>query len=61
MSLLKSINTSSTISIMLLSVTLKPFINLETIFFSNSLLILGPPPCTTIIERPNFLKHVYLK
>ena len=57
MSLLKSINTSSTISIMLLSVTLKPFINLETIFFfSNSLLILGPPPCTTIIESPNFFK-----
>ena len=44
-SLLKSIKTSSTVSIIFLSVTLNPFINFETIFFlSNSLLILGPPP-----------------
>ena len=55
-SLLKSINTSSTVFMTFLSVTLKPLINFETIFFlSNSLLILGPPPCTTIIERPNLL------
>jgi len=44
-SLLKSINTSSTVSIIFLSVTLKPLINFDTIFFlSNSLFILGPPP-----------------
>ena len=42
---------------MFLSVTLKPFINFEIIFFfSNSLLILGPPPCTTIIDKPNLLR-----
>ena len=53
-SLLKSIRTFSTILITFLSVTLKPFINLVWIlFFFNSLSILGPPPCTIIIERPN--------
>ena len=42
---------------MFLSVTLKPLMNLVVIFdFSSSLLILGPPPCTTTIERPNLFK-----
>ena len=54
---LKSINTDSTIFIILLSVTLKPLINFDWILdFSNSLLILGPPPWTTTVERPNLFK-----
>ena len=57
MSLLKSIRTSSTILIIFLSVTLKPLINFDWIFdLSNSLLILGPPPWITAIERPNLFK-----
>ena len=44
-SLLKSINTFSTMLIILLSVTLKPLINFVVMLdFSNSFLILGPPP-----------------
>ena len=51
---LNSIKTDSTIFIIFSSVTLNPLINFDSIFdFSNSLLILGPPPCTTTIERPN--------
>ena len=53
-SLLKSIRTFSTIFIIFLSVTLKPLINFDLMFdLSNSLFILGPPPCTTITESPN--------
>ena len=51
---LKLISTFSTTFIIFLSVTLRPLINFDEIFdFSNSLLILGPPPCTTTIEIPN--------
>ena len=55
-SLLKSIKTSSTILITFLSVTLRPLMNLVSIFSSsNSFLFLGLPPCTTIIDRPSLL------
>ena len=53
MSLLKSINTFSTILITFSFVTLKPLINsVEIPCLSNSLLIRGPPPCTTIKDKP---------
>ena len=53
-SLLNSIKTFSTIVITSLFVTLNPFINSVFIFsFFNSLSILGPPPCTTTIDKPN--------
>ena len=56
-SLLNSIKTFSTISIVLLSVTLKPLIKLVLIFNSLSLLlILFPPPWTMIGESPSFFK-----
>ena len=49
--------TFSTISIIFSSVTLKPLTNLEFICdLSNSLFILGPPPCTTTTDKPNFCK-----
>ena len=54
MSLLNSIKTFSTIVITSLLVTLNPLINSVLIFsFFNSLSILGPPPCTTTIDKPN--------
>ena len=47
---------SSTIFIVFSSVTLKPFINFESIFCSSSFaLIFLPPPWTTIEENPNLL------
>ena len=41
--------------------TLRPLINFDWIFdFSNSLFILGPPPCTTTIDKPNLFNMVIL-
>ena len=58
-SLLKSIKTFSTIDITFSSVTLSPLINLVFIFsFFSSLSILGPPPCTIIIDKPNLFSKL---
>ena len=58
-SLLKSIKTFSTIDITFSSVTLSPLINLVFIFsFLSSLSILGPPPCTIIIDKPNLFSKL---
>ena len=53
---LKSISTVSTTFIIFSSVTLRPLINLDSIFcLDNSLFILGPPPCTTTTCKPSLL------
>ena len=54
-SLLNSIKTSSTTLIVFLSVTLRPFIKVLSIFsLLNLLLILFPPPCKIIGVNPRF-------
>jgi hypothetical protein len=55
--LLNSIITFSTISIIFLSVTLRPIINLLSIFnLSNFFFMPNPPPCINMGVKPSFFK-----